>query len=172
MARVVKSPPANAGDVRDVVRSLDWRDPLEEGMATCSSILAWRIPGTEEPGALQSVGSQRVEHDWRDLAHTHACACYHGTTAAHFLNRFLVPRASSTPSSWFTGEIRSSFPLTPKPCPCSVFRGSRDIPTSNTTSTTIINCLATCQPLPPDWEVLRVWILVLLISVLTGAGPD
>ena len=42
---------------------------LETGMATHSSILAWRIPWTEEPGGLQSVGSQRVRHDWNDLAH-------------------------------------------------------------------------------------------------------
>ena len=47
-------------------------DPLEEGMATHSSIVAWRIPWTEEPGRLQSTGSQRVGHDWSDLAqHTH-----------------------------------------------------------------------------------------------------
>ena len=46
------------------VRSLDWEDPLEKGIATHSSILAWRIPGTEEPGGLQSIGSQRVRHDW------------------------------------------------------------------------------------------------------------
>ena len=39
------------------VRSLGWEDPLEEGMATHSSILAWRIPWTEEPGGLQSMGS-------------------------------------------------------------------------------------------------------------------
>ena len=45
------------------VRSLCWEDPLEEGMATYSSILAWRIPWTEEPGGLQSMGSQRVRHD-------------------------------------------------------------------------------------------------------------
>ena len=44
-------------------RSLGWEDPLEEGMATHSSILAWRIPWTEEPGGLQSMGSQRVGHD-------------------------------------------------------------------------------------------------------------
>ena len=42
------------------VRSLGWEDPLEEGMATHSSILAWRIPWTEEPGGLQSMGSQRL----------------------------------------------------------------------------------------------------------------
>ena len=45
------------------VSSLDWEDPLEEGMITHSSILAWRIPWTEEPGGLQSKGSQRVGHD-------------------------------------------------------------------------------------------------------------
>ena len=44
------------------VRSLHQKDSLEEGMATHSSILAWRIPWTEEPGGLQSVGSQRVRH--------------------------------------------------------------------------------------------------------------
>ena len=44
----------------------------EKGMATYSSILAWRIPRTEEPGWLPSMGSQRVRHDWSDLARTHA----------------------------------------------------------------------------------------------------
>ena len=43
-------------------------DPLEEGMATHYSILAWRVPWTEEPGGLQSMGLQRVRNDWRDLA--------------------------------------------------------------------------------------------------------
>ena len=46
-----------------LVGSLGWDDPLEEGMATHSSVLAWRIPRTEEAGELQSVGSQRVGHD-------------------------------------------------------------------------------------------------------------
>ena len=45
------------------VRSLDREDPLEEGMATHSDILAWRIPWTEEPGGLQSIGTQRVGHN-------------------------------------------------------------------------------------------------------------
>ena len=57
-----KEPHANAGETW--VRSLGQEDPLEEGMATHSSILAWRIPRTEEPGGLQSMGSQRVRHDW------------------------------------------------------------------------------------------------------------
>ena len=46
------------------VWSLSWEDPLEKEMATHSSILAWRIPWREEPGRLQSMGSQRVGHDW------------------------------------------------------------------------------------------------------------
>ena len=53
-------------------RSLSREEPLEEGMATHSSILAWRIPWTEEPGGLQSIGSQRVGHNYSDLTHMHA----------------------------------------------------------------------------------------------------
>ena len=50
------------------VWSLVWEDPLKKGMATHSSVLAWRIPGTAEPGGLPSMGSHRVRHDWCDLA--------------------------------------------------------------------------------------------------------
>ena len=46
-----------------LIPSLGWEDPLEEGMATPSSIFAWRIPWTEEPSRLKSMGSQRVRHD-------------------------------------------------------------------------------------------------------------
>ena len=57
---MVKNPPA----VQETwVRSLGWEDPLEEDMATHSSILAWRIPWSDEPGGLQSMGSQRVRHN-------------------------------------------------------------------------------------------------------------
>ena len=58
-----KEPPATAGDTGMWVPSLAQEDPLEEGMATHSSVLAWRIPWTEEPGRLLSKGSQRVGHD-------------------------------------------------------------------------------------------------------------
>ena len=51
---------------------LGQEDPLEKEMATHSSILVWRIPWTQEPGGLQSIGSQRVGQDWSDLARTHA----------------------------------------------------------------------------------------------------
>ena len=50
-------------------RSLVWEGPLEKEMAIHSSILAWRIPWTEEPGGLQSMGLQRVKLNRRDLAH-------------------------------------------------------------------------------------------------------
>ena len=60
---VVKNPPANARDIEMRVQSLGGQDPLEEGMATHSSILAGRIPWAERPGGLQSMGSQRVGHD-------------------------------------------------------------------------------------------------------------
>ena len=56
---MVKNPPAMQ---ETCVQTMDWEDSLEEVMATHSSILAWRIPWTEEPGGLQSMGSQRVEH--------------------------------------------------------------------------------------------------------------
>ena len=60
VSQMVKDLPA----MRDTqVQSLGWVDPLEKGMATHSSILAWRIPWTEEPGKLQSMGLQRVQHN-------------------------------------------------------------------------------------------------------------
>jgi len=60
---VVKNPPANAGDTGDVVQSLGQEDSLEKETATHSSIFAWEIPWTEEPGRLESMGSKRLGHD-------------------------------------------------------------------------------------------------------------
>ena len=60
---MVKNPPGNAGDTETWVQSLGWEDPLEKVMATHSSILARRIPWTEEPGRLQSMELQRVGHN-------------------------------------------------------------------------------------------------------------
>ena len=56
---MVKSLPVSVRDVKDV----GWEDPLEEGMATHFSVLAWRIPWTEKPGGLQSMEPQRVGQD-------------------------------------------------------------------------------------------------------------
>ena len=60
VAQTVKNLPA----IRETqVRSLGWEDPLEKEIASHSSILSWRIPWTEEPGGLQSIGLQKVRHD-------------------------------------------------------------------------------------------------------------
>ena len=61
VAQMVKNLPA----MREIwIQSLGWKDPLKKEMATHSSILSWRILWTEEPGGLQSMGSQRVRHNW------------------------------------------------------------------------------------------------------------
>ena len=61
---MVKNPPANTGDIREEgLISLAQEDPLAEGMATHSSILAWRIPWAEGHSGLQSIGSKTVRHD-------------------------------------------------------------------------------------------------------------
>ena len=61
VAQMVKNLPAMQ---ETWIPSLGWEDPLEKGVVTPSSSLAWRIPWSEEPGGLQFMGSQRVEHDW------------------------------------------------------------------------------------------------------------
>ena len=60
---MVERSPADAADEETRARSLGRGDPLEEGMAAHSIVLAWRIPGTEEPGRRLSMGSYRVRHD-------------------------------------------------------------------------------------------------------------
>ena len=60
---LVKNPPASAGGARDTVSIPGPEDSLEKEMATRYSVLAWKIPGAEEPGGLQSMGSQRVGHN-------------------------------------------------------------------------------------------------------------
>ena len=79
------------------VWSLGWKDPLEKEMATHSSPLAWRIPWTEEPGGLQSTGSQRVGHDWvTSLTHSasvvsaFAIGKVHGKTPFYIRNSCTV----------------------------------------------------------------------------------
>ena len=78
VALVVKNQPTNAGEIRDTVLTPMLGNPLEEGMAIHSSILAWRMPRAGEPGRLQSIGSHRVGHDWSNLAHrAHTHKLYH-----------------------------------------------------------------------------------------------
>ena len=71
---------------------LGWEDPPEEGMATHSSILAWRIPWSEEPGGLQSTGSQRIRHDGSELAHMY--------TDTERTGRMDVSQRAGVPNLW------------------------------------------------------------------------
>ena len=71
VAQRVKDLPAMLETQKSRVQSLGGEDPLEEGMATLSSILLWRVPWTKEPGGLQFTGPQRIRRDWRDWACTH-----------------------------------------------------------------------------------------------------
>ena len=90
-----------------LVRSLGWDDPLEEGMATHSSTLAWRIPWTEEPGGLQSTWSQRDTIEWLNT-HAHARVSLSHTRRTHLLSQ---PRALSTredASPWNTEWARGT----------------------------------------------------------------
>ena len=81
---VVKEPACQCRRQDMWVWSLGREDALEKEMATHSSILAWRTPWTEEPGELQSIGSQRVGHDWGDLA------CKHSRTKSKPLLRYIL----------------------------------------------------------------------------------
>ena len=79
---MVKNPPANAGDARDMGSTLGQEGPLEKEMATHSCILAWEIPWTEEPGGLQSMG--------HDFVTEHTCNFYRIITHT-FTDHFHVP---------------------------------------------------------------------------------
>ena len=71
MSLVVKNLPGNAGDSRDGIQLLDGEDPLEKEMAPHSSIPAWKIPRTEEPGKQQSMGSQESDTTEHIIRHSH-----------------------------------------------------------------------------------------------------
>ena len=81
VAQLVKNPPTMQ---ENPVQFLGWEDPLEKGQATPSSILAWRIPRTEEPGGLQSMGSQSVGQDW---ATKHSTAHFNINHSYHLMAR-------------------------------------------------------------------------------------
>ena len=111
------------------IQPLDQEKPLEAGMATHSSILAWRTPCTEEPGGSAFIGSKRVEHDWSNIARMHArmetvwrlvlcspfsnCHCIIINTAdtlPSFLRYFLPTLCHHCPVSVFRPHILLGFP--------------------------------------------------------------
>ena len=111
---VVKNLPAKQEMQETWVRSLGREDPLEEEMATPSSVLAWRIPWTEEPGGLQSMGPQRVGHDWATNPHQSR-----QQTCQHFVNHKGLWRVSHTRagiSVVLTQRTRVWLPGSLEPC--------------------------------------------------------
>ena len=111
MAQLVKNPPAKW---ETCVWSLGREAPLEKGKATHASILAWKIPCTEEPGGLQSLGSQRVRHNWAcacACARMHTCTHTHTHTQTHTYTHsslpasFVVPHRMWDPSSLTRAQI-------------------------------------------------------------------
>ena len=75
------------------------KDPLEKEIATHSNILAWKIPWTEKPGRLQSMGSQRVGHDWATSLHK-VPLIWHPASSSTYLLSFLLPSVHSTQPAW------------------------------------------------------------------------
>ena len=93
------------------VRSLGQEYPLGKGMATHSSILAWRMPWTEEPGGLQSMGLEKVRHDWTTNAHTHGSFIPAAAAAAKSLQScptLCDPIDGSPPGSPVPGILQAS----------------------------------------------------------------
>ena len=103
-----KESTCNAGGTGDAVWSLVEEGSLEEEMATHSSILAWKIPWTEEPGRLPSIGSQRVRYDWGRM---HALACFKWRASFREIgSQYKLP----TIHCFFTDEWHSLFSLMPQ----------------------------------------------------------
>ena len=111
---VEKNPPAMQKTQQVWVWSLSYIDPLEEEMATHSSILAWKISWTEEPGGLQSMGSQRVGHDWAtSLTHSqincyeNVCTDFCMNIKLHFCEINLRSKISGLPGHFMFSFIRN-----------------------------------------------------------------
>ena len=142
---------------------------LEKEMATHSSVLAWRIPGTGEPGELPSMGSHRVGHDWHDSAAAAAAACYQVEVA-------LIDRLSQRSDDYTQKEkrLRFDFPELPGVIrqahryPWLVIRQAHRYPwlgvractptRTHVTTTTGTNCQSAAIPCQADahWSFLRV----------------
>ena len=98
LAQTVNSPPAMQ---ETQVGSLGWEDPLEKTMVTHSSVLAWRIPWTEEPGGLQSMGSQRV-----GLSDFYSLTCMENYTSSALLFFFFFSKSKVTTNSGWECDLK------------------------------------------------------------------
>ena len=100
VALMLKNSPASAGQVRDLCCIPGSEDALEEGMATHISILAWKIPRTEEPGGLQSMGLPEVGHDGANDTHTLVFGQTPPGSTLTSLPPFLVRAGQATHAGW------------------------------------------------------------------------
>ena len=97
------------------VWSLGWEDPLEQGIATHSSIFAWKIPQTKEPGWLQSIGSQRVGHDWETfIIHGQIIKKKKKRALSFHLDISFLSALQILPTLWNPTQLQS--PLCSLPC--------------------------------------------------------
>ena len=118
---VVKNPPANAGRPETWVPSLDREDLLEEGTATHSSILAWRILWTEEPGRLQPIVLQTVRHSWSYLARMPCDPMDCSTPGLPVLHH--LTELAQTHVHWVCDAIQPSHPMSsPSPPAFNLFQ--------------------------------------------------
>ena len=130
------------------VQSLGWEDPLEEGMAIYSSIPAWRIPWTEEPDELQSMGLQRVRHNWMTNIHTQTNTHTHSCTHAHIYIPVQFSCSVMSDSLWTHGLQHARLPCpspTPRACSNSCPLSQRCHPT---TSSSVIPFSSHLQSFP------------------------
>ena len=150
-----------------LVWSLDWEDPLEKEMATHSSILAWRNPGTGEPGGLLSMGSHRVRHDWSDLAAAAAFICI------DHLGRLITPGTLES-----TGMQRVRHEWVSDWTELNVLYSNVEVPAESTGSTLIcfpvlifLHFSSTPTLFSADISCLRGWIWLTRPSIYATVRP-
>ena len=120
MVQHTKNLPAKQETQEMPVQSLGQKDPLEEGMATHSSILAWRIPWTEEPGGLQSMGLQRAGHDWATFTSLHIPRKKRKTDMvdSYQYQPWCAPSRSCDKRGWLIKRNVSNYTMTRSDAPC------------------------------------------------------
>ena len=160
--------------VQKWVHSLGWENPLEEGMATESSILARKIPWTEEPGGLQSMGSQRVKTRMKWLS-MHAWACHEiklGVRGRKHLYYKEQPKQGGKDPTAPPPPARSYWMgSSPSTQHCSLSSGPHIVPayTNGSLGLVLLNMVAARPrlPLSPDWEVLLMYTTHWIATIST-----
>ena len=143
------------------LRSLGWEDPLEEGMATHTSILAWRIPWTEEPGGPQSIGSQRVRHDWVTNASYSYCKMN------FFMNSSMTFNMCIDSWSHYHNQSRSINQKKISLC-CSLIIKSSSLPASSNPLLIFRSCSFSFSKVSSEWSHAAFWSWILHLGSSGG----